>query len=198
MTVVHSEGCQRQFILLVNPVTRRISYTPSFRRRWDCPACLEYKFGKKVGHIAQRHKRLVAAVAPHDSNLSREAAKIRAGYMSIAHVDMTSRTIITTRRLKPEWDEAEALAVLGYALNNATTYGVTRMSYNNLWRPDDTETDFIPVDTKCMSWQDTEALLERAGFKDKWMGNTPVEDVMKRLFEAMDEGVTFRSNGTIT
>lgn len=136
-TAAHDEDCFKGWVIAANLVNQKVGTVPSFKGVWACQGCLPQRFAKKVAHLPAITDELCVVIetSVQAGNTKRRALRNELGYMRMTLGDGTYVSI-GEPALFPKVTPMTTSEALIYALEMGKHNGITRISFNQRWKPE--------------------------------------------------------------
>lgn len=131
----HSPDCFRGWVVAIHLGNMKLNTVPSFRNRWDCDGCLPSKFGKYVEHLTIKDK-LCFSWDDNRSATKQAARRNGKGYMRISLATHPQYALVSDVGIVPGLQPVSAIEALREALYAGAQHTITRLSFNESWRPE--------------------------------------------------------------
>jgi hypothetical protein len=131
----HSSDCFRGWVVAIHLGNMKLNTIPSFRNRWDCDGCLPQKFGRYVEHLTGKESLCFS----WDDDRRRTSERARAsgkGYMRMSLDANDQYALVSDVGVVPGMQPMPAIEALRQALLMGFRDTITRLSFNEHWRPE--------------------------------------------------------------
>lgn len=136
-TAAHDEDCFKGWVIAANLVNQKVGTVPSFRGVWSCQGCVPSRYAKKVAHLPPMIEELCVVVETRTraGSTQRRATRKNYGYMRVTLGD-GMYVSVGEPELFPDIDPMPTTKALEYVLDLILHNGVTRISFNAKWKPE--------------------------------------------------------------
>lgn len=187
----HEQGCLREWLGMLNLDTMRCYPFASYKERWSCPACMVRKFGRNVAHIPNLIDEVVWAWEPPGRRLRQAAQRLGVGYFAMSLYATADRYVVAHPRLYPGHTTVEVRNGLVRALSMARDNGLTRLSFNDEWRPSTAGANVEVIKATGLTHSRIEAAFKKAGAKDGRIPSGSYDEFKFKVMQELEERVGF-------